>query len=158
MLSLFLIIADIASGVKLLWILYISLAKLILYIKAKEDQLAFFLTSTLDISQGSSKQTSCIHRENPRKNGTVWTAPNANYDRTQTEQYLINGFRFNFIGEITSFESPLLKSARQSPDILSKEHDTGKIGRIAGSGPFHTATLLTIADDCSSVRQMGLRS
>ena len=33
-------IADIASGVRLLWILYISLAKLILYIKAKEDQLA----------------------------------------------------------------------------------------------------------------------
>ena len=45
MLSLFLIIADIASGVRLLWILYIhvNLAKLILYIKAKEDQLAFFI-------------------------------------------------------------------------------------------------------------------
>ena len=35
--------ADIASGVRLLSILYISLAKLILYIKAKEDQLAFFM-------------------------------------------------------------------------------------------------------------------
>ena len=55
MLSLFLIIADIASGVRLLWILYIRLAKLILYIKAKENQLAFFITSALDISQGSSK-------------------------------------------------------------------------------------------------------
>ena len=29
---------------------FISLAKLILYIKAKEDQLAFFITSALDIS------------------------------------------------------------------------------------------------------------
>ena len=55
MLSLLLIIADIASGVRLLWILYISLAKLILYIKAGEDQLAFFITFALDISQGSSK-------------------------------------------------------------------------------------------------------
>ena len=45
MLSLFLIITDIASGVRLLWILYISLAKLILYIKAEKDQLAFFITS-----------------------------------------------------------------------------------------------------------------
>ena len=53
MLSLFLIIADIASGLRLLWILYISLAKLILYIKAKEDQLAFLITSALDISQGT---------------------------------------------------------------------------------------------------------
>ena len=52
---LFLIITDIASGVRLLWILYISLAKLILYIEAKEDQLAFFITSALDISQGNSK-------------------------------------------------------------------------------------------------------
>ena len=57
MLSLFLIIADIASGIRLLWILYISLAKLILYIKAKEDHLAFFITSALDVSQGSSKIT-----------------------------------------------------------------------------------------------------
>ena len=53
--QLFLIIADIESGVRLLWILYISLAKLILYMKAREDQLAFFITSALDISQGSSK-------------------------------------------------------------------------------------------------------
>ena len=55
MLSLFLVIAHIAYGVRLLWILYISLAKLILYIEAKEDQLAFFKTSALDISQGSSR-------------------------------------------------------------------------------------------------------
>ena len=32
-----------------------KLSKLILYIKAKEDQLAFFITSVLDISQGSSR-------------------------------------------------------------------------------------------------------
>ena len=32
-----------------------------------------------------------------------------NYDRTQ-KQYLINGFRVNFIGELTSFESPYIKS------------------------------------------------
>ena len=45
------------------------------------------------------------------------------------------------MGELTSFESPYLKSARQNWDILfsklSKELDAR---RIAGSGPFHTAT------------------
>ena len=58
------------------------------------------------------------------------------------KHHLTNSFRFgfqiNFIGEITSFEAPNLKSALQNPEILysklSKEHDDG---RIAGS--FHTA-------------------
>ena len=62
------------------------------------------------------------------------------YDRTQ-KQYLINGFRVNFIGELTSFESPYIKTFTQNLEILfsklSKELD---VGRIAGSGPFHTAT------------------
>ena len=65
----------------------------------------------------------------------------ADYDRS-LKQYLINGFRFgfriNFIGEITSFEAPNLKSALQNPDILfsklSKELDAGRI-----AGPFDTA-------------------
>ena len=65
----------------------------------------------------------------------------AGYDQT-LKQYLINGFRFgfriNFIGEITSFEAPNLKSALQNPDILfsklSKELDAGRI-----AGPFDTA-------------------
>ena len=35
-----------------------------------------------------------------------------NQDRTQ-KQYLINGFRVNFIGELTSFESPYIKSSRK---------------------------------------------
>ena len=58
----------------------------------------------------------------------------AGYDQTLT-QYLINGFRFgfriNFIGEITSFEAPNLKSALQNSDILfsklSKELDLSLI-------------------------------
>ena len=58
------------------------------------------------------------------------------------KQHLTNtfhfGFRINFIGKITSFEAPNLKSALQNPEILylklSKELDDG---RIAGS--FDTA-------------------
>ena len=62
----------------------------------------------------------------------------------KVEQYLINGFRFNFTGKLLHLSPLFLKSARQSPDILfsklSKEHDAGRIGRIAGSRLFYTAT------------------
>ena len=63
-----------------------------------------------------------------------------NYDRTQ-KQYLINSFRVNFIGELTSFESPYIKKFTQNLEILfSKLPKELDVGRIAGSGPFHTAT------------------
>ena len=63
-----------------------------------------------------------------------------NYDRTQ-KQYLINSFRVNFIGELTSFESPYIKKFTQNLEILfSKLPKELDVGRIAVSGRFHTAT------------------
>ena len=87
-----------------------------------------------------SAQPSGQFPSNSRKSGPVLTAP-CGYDRT-LKQYLINGFRFgfrtNFIGEISSFEAPNLKSALQNPEILfsklSKELDARRI-----AGPFDTA-------------------
>ena len=57
------------------------------------------------------------------------------------KSFLADGFRFgfsiHFVGERSSFESPNLKSALQSPDIVSaklqKEIDAGRI-----VGPFRT--------------------
>ena len=58
------------------------------------------------------------------------------------KRYLVDGFRFgfriHFIGELSQFESPNLKSALQSPEVafakLMKEIDAGRI-----AGPFNNA-------------------
>lgn len=54
------------------------------------------------------------------------------------KRYLVDGFRFgfriHFIGELSQFESPNLKSALQSPEVafakLMKEIDAGRIAHL----------------------------
>ena len=60
------------------------------------------------------------------------------------KRYLVDGFRFgfriHFIGEISPFESPNLKSALQSPEVvftkLMKEIDAGRIVGPFSNAPF----------------------
>ena len=94
-----------------------------------QNQNSQLRTNPVKSGASTSAQPSGQFPSNSRKSGPVLTAP-CGYDRT-LKQYLINGFRFgfrtNFIGEISSFEAPNLKSALQNPEILfsklSKELD-----------------------------------
>lgn len=63
--------------------------------------------------------------------------------RSHLATYLVNGFRYGFriqfIGDRTRFESPNLKSALQNPDLVtSKLQKEISAGRIAGpfTGPL----------------------
>ena len=105
-----------------------------------QNQNSQLRTNPVKSGASISAQPSGQFPSNSRKSGPVLTAP-CGYERT-LKQYLINGFRFgfrtNFIGEISSFEAPNLKSALQNPEILfsklSKELDARRI-----PGPFDTA-------------------